>query len=126
MGNFWENTEINLDLEKLFKKYRPDSNGSKEKKNVTKTNKKSYYDNDKEDNKANGKDASNKEDKKQNDILKDEEEWVNVNVDELVDEFMKSKDEFNKKKSKINQKEKEQEQEQEQEENKESKAKFFN
>ena len=109
--------QINLDLEKLFKKYRPDSSGSKEKKNVTKTNKKSYYDNGKEDSKVNGKDVSNKEDKKQNDILKDEEEWVNVNVDELVDEFMKSKEEFNKKKTKIKQKEKEQEQE----ENKESK-----
>ena len=81
--------EINLDLEKLFRKYRPDSDEKSKKR------KKNYHKN---------KISEEKESKKK--ILKDKEEWVNINVDELIEKFMKTNDDFYKKIEKIKQKEK--------------------
>ena len=81
--------EINLDLEKLFRKYRPDSDEKSKKR------KKNYHKN---------KISEEKESEKK--ILKDKEEWVNINVDELIEKFMKTNDDFYKKIEKIKQKEK--------------------
>ena len=60
---------------------------SEEIKELNKDNNKSDEENNINEEEEYDIDSTNKEDKKQNDILKDEEEWVNVNVDELVDEF---------------------------------------
>jgi signal recognition particle receptor subunit beta len=60
--------KVNLDMIKLFKKYRPDS-----------------------DYKSNKNEKNNKENKNP----KDNEEWSKNNLDEMVDKFMKTKDEFN-------------------------------
>lgn len=84
--------EINLDLEKLFRKYRPDSDEKSKKRNKNKK----YYNQNKE----------NEEKESKNKILKDKEEWVNINVDELIDKFMKTKDDFYKKIEKIKESEK--------------------
>ena len=100
---------VNLDLEKLFKKYRPDSKESKKRKNK--------YDNIKKSDKFNinninigvGEERKNVKDKEE------EEEWASVNVDDLIEQFMKTKDEFNKKVSKNIQKEKEKEEKKEKE-----------
>ena len=81
--------EINLDLEKLFRKYRPDSDEKSKKR------KKNYHKN---------KISEEKESEKK--ILKDKEEWVNINVDELIEKFIKTNDDFYKKIEKIKQKEK--------------------
>ena len=80
-------------MEKLFKKYRPDSKESKKRKNRD--------------------DIINK-----GEVIKEnekEDEWASVNVDDLIDQFMKTKDEFNKKVSKMIQKEKEKEENKEEE-----------
>ena len=82
---------VNLDLEKLFKKYRPDSKESKKRKNK--------YDNINKKDKFNinninigvGEERKNGKDKEE------EEEWASVNVDDLIEQFMKTKDKFNKK-----------------------------
>ena len=107
---------VNLDLEKLFKKYRPDSKESKKRKNK--------YDNINKKDKFNinigvGEERKNVKDKEE------EEEWASVNVDDLIEQFMKTKDEFNKKVSKNIQKEKEKEEkkEKEKEEKKEKEKK---
>ena len=107
---------VNLDLEKLFKKYRPDSKESKKRKNK--------YDNINKKDKFNinigvGEERKNVKDKEE------EEEWASVNVDDLIEQFMKTKDEFNKKVSKNIQKEKEKEEkkENEKEEKKEKEKK---
>ena len=86
---------VNLDMEKLFKKYRPDSKESKKRKN------------------KNRDDIINK-----GEVIKEnekDEEWASVNVDDLIDQFMKTKDEFNKKVSKMIEKEKEKEENKEEE-----------
>ena len=66
---------VNIDLEKLFKKYRPESgsiiNDGRHK------NRRKYN-------------------KDKNKTLEDGGEWVNVNIDALVDEFMKTKTELKK------------------------------
>ena len=86
---------VNLDMEKLFKKYRPDSKESKKRKNK---NRDEIID--------------------KNEVIKEnekEDEWASVNVDDLIDQFMKTKDEFNKKVSKMIEKEKEKEENKEEE-----------
>ena len=70
---------VNLDLEKLFEKYRPDSASSKD---YIKKNKNKY-----------------KKDKNKT-IEDDDRNWVNVNIDSLVQEFLESKRGFKKKEKK--------------------------
>ena len=76
---------INIDLEKLFNKYRPESGSIKNDKKY----KKNRYKN-----------------KNKNKTLEDGGEWVNVNIDNLVDEFLKTKTDLkkNKKEKKIDDK----------------------
>ena len=76
---------INIDLEKLFNKYRPESGSIKNGKKY----KKDRYKN-----------------KNKNKTLEDGGEWVNVNIDNLVDEFLKTKSELkkNKKEKKLDDK----------------------
>ncbi len=64
---------VNLDLEKLFQKYRPDSASLKsdEKKHLRKKHAKHI--------------------KQNNKTLEDKRDWVNVNIDALVEEFMQTK-----------------------------------
>ena len=63
---------VNLDLEKLFKKYRPDSGSIKNKKN----NRRKLVIN------------------KKNQTIEEDRNWVNVNIDSLIEEFMKTKSKF--------------------------------
>ena len=70
---------VNLDLEKLFEKYRPDSASSKD-----------YI-----------KKSKNKYKKDKNKTIEDDDRnWVNVNIDSLVQEFLESKRGFKKKEKK--------------------------
>ena len=69
---------INIDLENLFNKYRPESGSIK--------NDKKY--------------KSNRYKKKNNKTLEDGGEWVNVNIDNLIDEFLNTKTELKKNKDK--------------------------
>ena len=70
---------VNIDLEKLFQKYRPDSSYSKK---ATKNNKK--YNN------------------KKNKTVEADRDWVNVNIDSLIEEFLNTKKGFKKKDKKGN------------------------
>ena len=94
--------QINLDMEKLFRKYRPDSGG----KNQKSENRKKISENKKSD-----------EEKKN--IVKDEENWADKNVEELVSKFLKTDEEFNKKTSKYNEEEKQMPKEEKKEKEKE-------
>ena len=64
---------VNLDLEKLFQKYRPDSSSPKNKKN--------------------NKRIINKKNK----TIEEDRNWVNVNIDTLIEEFMRTKQKIKKK-----------------------------
>ena len=76
---------VNIDLEKLFQKYRPDSASSK-----------------------NGvKNKSKKYDNKKNKTLEVDRDWVNVNIDSLIEDFLNTKKGFKKKDKKENKSNKE-------------------
>ena len=99
---------VNLDMEKLFKKYRPDSDKKSNKKNKNKNQNKNI------DKDGNIKIIDDKN-------VKDNDEWVDVNMDDMVNKFMKTKDDFNKKIERYNEKMKEKEKE-EKKDNNEQKA----
>ena len=101
--------QINFDLEKLFRKYRPDSD---EKNKKGKKDKYKYKDNkEKEEIKDSNINIVNKEYKEEDksQTFEDKDDWVSINVDELIDKYMKTKDSFNKKVNKYKQKKKQRE-----------------
>ena len=95
--------QINLDLGKLFRKYRPDSDEKNKKDKKHKYKK--YKDNEKkEDINYNNINQVNKENEKEekSQIMEDKDDWVSINVDELIEQYMKTKDNFNKNVNKNN------------------------
>lgn len=66
--------EVNLDLEKLFEKYRPDSTSSKNGKNKKRKNNIS----------------------KKYKTIEPDRDWVNINIDSLVEEFLNTQKKFKK------------------------------
>ena len=67
--------DINIDLEKLFEKYRPESGSIRSGKNKNRN----YYRN------------------KKNKTIEEDRDWVNVNIDSLIEEFMNTKTGLKKK-----------------------------
>ena len=109
--------QINLDLEKLFRKYRPDSGD----KSNHKRKKKMKMDKSKKNDGKNININRMIQDTEEKDIEdKDRDEWVDVNVDELVEQFKVTKEDFNKKINKHQQKEKKEETKKEKDSNKKS------